>query len=315
MKKYLITFLLALFCFTVLPISSQALVWSEYYPGNVLVNGVLMSGEQIRALGASPFELEGTTYDDYDLTIAITDPTVDRTLTIPDESGTLAIIGHENFKVNPVTSAVAGGAASGTAGDTNVMSLGTNIFEYTILGTQTITAPSLTSGGLNISMDLTDNDGVEINQGITERSAYAFTAGTDACYLKVKLYITDASGTDDCAVGFRKAGACNATIDNYPDMAALNVISGDIYTETILNSGATNSTNSTDTWADASSHTLEVRVSAAGVTTFEVDDITPTVIQSFTFDGNDTIVPFFYFLNASDVAESTLLQSWECGPQ
>ena len=96
MKKYLITFLLALFCLAILPVSSQAVVWSKYYPGNVLINGILMSGEQVIVLGASPFELEGETYDAYDLTIAVTDPTADRTLTIPDETGNILLFENAN---------------------------------------------------------------------------------------------------------------------------------------------------------------------------------------------------------------------------
>lgn len=38
--------------------------------------------------GASPIQLEGATADDYETTIAVTDPTADNTVTIPDGSGT-----------------------------------------------------------------------------------------------------------------------------------------------------------------------------------------------------------------------------------
>ena len=41
--------------------------------------------------GASPIILEGATADAYETTIAVTDPTADRTLTLPDATGTVAL--------------------------------------------------------------------------------------------------------------------------------------------------------------------------------------------------------------------------------
>jgi hypothetical protein len=116
-------------------------------------------------------------------------------------------------------------------------------------------------------------------------------------------------------VGFRKAAAYTANIDDYTDFAVLNVISGDIYIETADDNAATTSTDTTDNWADGASKTLEVYVSAAGVVTYKIDGVAPTTTAAFTFDNGDTVVPFFYFLHAADVAGSVLLESWECGLQ
>lgn len=221
---------------------------------------------------------------------------------------------YETFDVNPVSAGVAGGASTGTTGDENVMHLGTNVLEYHILGTQTITAPSLGSNGLDVSLDQTDDDGVEITHGITARSRHAFTIGTDGpFYFRVKLAIADVSGTDDCLVGFRKTEAYQAAVDDYTDMAALNVISGDINIETILNNAATTTTDTTDNWADGETHTLKVRVSAAGVVTYEIDGAAPTTTAAFTFDDGDVVVPFFYFLHDTDVAGAVELIEWEVG--
>ena len=225
---------------------------------------------------------------------------------------------YETFQTSPVTAKAAGGAASGTAGHVNVMALANNVFEYSPKGTQTITAPVINAGGLNISMDLTDNDGVEITQGITTRCPTAFKVGTSpAFYFKARLKIADVSGTDDCAVGFRKAEAYQANIDDYNDMACLNVISGDITTETILNDAATVTTDTTDDWADAAEKTLEVYVSATGVVSYKIDGAAPTAVAAtpFAFAEDEIVVPFLFFLHASDVAENTLLVSWECGLQ
>jgi hypothetical protein len=220
---------------------------------------------------------------------------------------------YEPFTSNPVTAKIAGGAAGGTTGDENVMVLGDNVFEYHILGAgQTILAPSIIAGGLDISLDDNADEGVEIGQGITARSKQAYTVGTDACYLKVRFTIKDVDGTDDCAVGFRKAAAYQANIDDYTDMAVLNVISGAITIETIDDDGATSPTDTTDAWGDTETHTLEVYVDKAGAVTFKIDGAAPTVTASHTIDSGDVIVPFLYLLHHTNAAEETALVWWEC---
>jgi hypothetical protein len=53
--------------------------------GTVTVTGVVT--------GASPLVFEGNTADDYETTLAITDPTADRTVTVPNASGTVLLNG------------------------------------------------------------------------------------------------------------------------------------------------------------------------------------------------------------------------------
>jgi hypothetical protein len=220
------------------------------------------------------------------------------------------------FDTNPVTAMITGGAAIGTTGSENCFTVNGNNFEYHVVGTQTILGPSLlhtsTVTGLNITQDETDNDGVEYTQGILAGSRHAYTVGTDACYVKAQLYVTDVSGTDALLVGFRKAEAYQALEASYDELAALKLNAGTAYVFEILN-GSSSTTSTTDTVADDGTVTLEVIVSAGGVVTFEIDDAAPTVTSAFTFDTGEVIVPFLYFRNSSDVAEETLLLSWECG--
>ena len=217
--------------------------------------------------------------------------------------------------VNPVSAAKAGGAATGTAGDINVMQTGANFYEYSPKGTQTILAPSLGAAGINVNMDQTDNDGVEIVLGSNSTiGRYAFTMGSsDQIEFRLKFSIEDVSGTDDCAVGFRKVQAYQANVDDYTDMAVLNVISGNIFIETILNNGATTSVDTTLNWADLATHELKVVVNANRKVYFYIDDALPPVTSAFTFDSGDVIVPFFFFLNASDVAGAVQWQEVEAG--
>lgn len=222
------------------------------------------------------------------------------------------------FDTTPACMAKLGaGAATGTAGDENLCSCGGTTFEYHVLGTQTIVAPSLGTYGLNIVQDETENDGVEYCLGISALNRGVFTVGTSpAFFARMKFYIDDVSGTDDCAFGFRKVEAYQANIDDYDEMAALNVISGDVKIETILNGGATTTTDTTFNWADTGIHELEIDVSAAGVVTYKIDGSAPATTAAFTFDDGEVVVPFFYLLAAADpeVAAVELIE-FECGYQ
>jgi hypothetical protein len=223
---------------------------------------------------------------------------------------------HTYFETRPLAAKANGaGACTGTAGDTNIMAFPWgNVFEYHIKGTQTIVCPVIGTNGLDVGLDQTDDDGVEVTMGITALSPLAFVVGTDpAFFVRLKFSIADVSGTDDCAVGFRKAEAYQAAIDNYDEGAFLNVISGDIKIETILNNGATTTTDTTDNWADGETHTLEVHVSAAGVVTYKIDGDAPTTTAAFTFDSGEVVVPFFYYLHTTDVAGAIELIEFECG--
>ena len=222
----------------------------------------------------------------------------------------------EEFESRALTALAAGGAPLGATGSVNVLATEDNLFEYHIKGTQTILAPVLAAGGLDVGMDQTDNDGVEITQGITARSRAAFVVGTDAFYAKCKLSIATVAGTDDCAFGFRTAEAYQANLDDYNNMAALNVIAGDIKIETIDDNAATTTTDTTNDWADGETHTLEVYVGVDRAVTYKIDGVAPLVTAPFSLDNGDTVVPFFFMLNANaSQAGAILIQEWEVGLQ
>lgn len=223
-----------------------------------------------------------------------------------------------NFDTTPLTVAKVGaGAATGVAGDENLCLCGDVVWENHVLGTQTIIAPSLGTYGLNIVQDEAENDGMEYSLGISSLNRGTFTVGTDAAFFaRMKFYIDDVSGTDDCAFGFRKVEAYQANIDDYADMAALNVISGNINIETILADGDTTTTDTTLDFGDGEIHELEIRVSAAGVVTYKVDGVTPATVAAFTFADASVLVPFFYQLAAADPeAAAVELIEFECGLQ
>jgi hypothetical protein len=209
------------------------------------------------------------------------------------------------------------GASTGTAGDENMLMWPGLTLEQHILGTQTILFPVMTTVGLDIgSMDQTADDGMELCPGIISKHDQRFVVGTDkAFYAEAKIKVADVSGTDDLAFGFRKFEAYQANIDDYDEMACLNVISGDIKIETILNGDDTTTTDTTDNLADAGTVSLKVLVSAAGVVTYQIDDDAPTTTAAFTFDDAEVVVPFLFFLQNTDIAGTVELIHWECGSQ
>jgi hypothetical protein len=192
---------------------------------------------------------------------------------------------------------------------------------YKPIGTATILGPMAAALGLDIVLDKTNNEGVQYIPGGLYgpwRTTIESTAGSEASitkglFLRARFIIADVSGTDDFAVGFRKAEATQAAVDDYDEAAFLNVISGDIKIETILNNAATVTLDTTLNWADGEEHELEIRVTGKGVVSFLVDGATPTVSKTFTFDDGEVLVPFIYFLNDATTPGVVNLTKLEIG--
>lgn len=222
---------------------------------------------------------------------------------------------YEPFNTRVTAAAAVGyGNPVGTTGAVNILRTDRNIFEYVVLGAgQTILIPVFSATGLDIGMDQTATEGLEVSQGITTRSRGAFVVGTDAFYGKLKVGIEDVSGATTLAFGFRKAAAYTADYNDYTDFAVLNAARGVLNSETALNNAATVVTDTTKTWADAAEHTMEVRVLKSGRVFYYFDSVKLTVPPSFTFDPTDTLVPFIFFLNHSDLAGKVELRSLEIG--
>lgn len=226
----------------------------------------------------------------------------------------------DNFTVNPITAKVGGGAATGTAGDNNVLYTRFGAYETNVIGTQTILAPKLDSFGLNLVQDAVSGDGIELCMGQTSLSPCAYTINQDASFfLQAVFKVEDASGTNPLIIGFRKAQAFDATLANYTDFAAIGVVGtanpNTIQTLTQLNTGGVVTTNTTQTVADAATIQLKVKVSSTGVVTYEYNYATPTVVAAFTFDPNDVVIPFVRFTEAADVTTYASCNYFECGFQ
>ena len=192
------------------------------------------------------------------------------------------------------------------------------------IGTQTLLAPALNAAGLDVSGDQTNNDGWAMRgrsvAALGKLNKDYFTVGTSpAFYVRCKFSIADVSGFDDIRIGFAKVEAHNADPDALDELAAMAVISGDIKTTTIINNASTVTTDltapSSGDWADAAVHTLEVRVSAAGVVTYLLDDTAPTGAVAYTFDDAEVVTPYWFHRHDSDVGGNLIWQEFEYGLQ
>lgn len=226
----------------------------------------------------------------------------------------------DNFQVNPVTAAVGGGAATGTAGDNNVLYTAFGQYEWNVIGTQTILAPKLDTYGLNLVQDNTAGDGIELCMGQTVLSPMGFTIGSDAAFfLQAVFQVQDVSGANPLIIGFRKAQAFNATLSSYTDFATIGIVgtAGHIQIQTQVNTGGVTTTDTTQIAVDGTAFQVKIKVSATGVVTYEYNYAAPTVIPvaAFQFDSGDVVVPFIRFTEAADITTQAATNYLECGFQ
>jgi hypothetical protein len=116
--------------------------------------------------------------------------------------------------------------------------------------------------------------------------------------MKAKIGIPDVSTFDVVMAGFRKAAApttCAAAanvITAYSDTAVLNCNQGDIFTGVRLATGTGTLTDTTLNMADDDVAEFTVKVSAAGVVTFEVDGVAPPEAGTLTLAADTIVIPF-----------------------
>ena len=191
------------------------------------------------------------------------------------------------------------------------------------MGACTVDAPTGTSLGMTWEQADTDNLGYQFVmchrsfKGID--GVDSFTIGsTPAFYMKHKLKIGTVGSLDYCMAGFRLKSQTHVADPKatYTDYACLDVDNGNVKVETALNNSTATPTDSTDNWADGEVHTIEVYVSAAGVATFKLDGVAPTVnTHTFTFDDGDIVTPFFVALKDAGAGADVVHIRLEVGLQ
>ena len=204
-------------------------------------------------------------------------------------------------------------AVDGSAGDLTIHQYADGLhLSFIAEVAQAIHKPAASTSGMDYAYDQTNNDGIEWRMSAVETKGREgvdrFTVGKQAFEAELTFSIADVSGTDDCAFGFAKVDVHRAAIDDCDELAALNVISGDIKIETILNNGSTSTTDTTDNWADGETHALKVLVAKDGAVTYKIDGAAPSTTATFSFDIGEVVTPTFYQLQASDLCDTLVMQ-------
>lgn len=229
--------------------------------------------------------------------------------TFGDDIPTIYYMGNTGV----VCQGLATGLPSGVAQAENVASLGNGFTaHYSPIATSTLLALIATNSGLGLVLDATAAEGVEFSAPTWANSQKSFVVGKTAFSVYSKITLDDASGLDTLYVGFRKKAAYAAAISSYTDYAFVGVKGtadpNTIYTATRLNTGSASPVDTTQTWADGATKTLEVRVAIDGSVTFFINGYKPTVTQAFTFDAGDEVIPTIYALQSSDLGTPSMLE-------
>tara|TARA_R110002020_G_scaffold432049_1_gene642096 strand:- start:43 stop:822 length:780 start_codon:yes stop_codon:yes gene_type:complete len=223
-----------------------------------------------------------------------------------------------NFGTPPVVSDYEHAVAQlvdGTAGDTTLHQYADGLaFTLYPIVAQDNDSPAAAATGMDYSYEQDDDDGIEWRMSDNtckgREGIDRFTVGRQAFSAELEFSIADVSGTDDCAFGFAKVEAHAAAIDGRDESAVLNVISGNITIETILNNAATTVTDTTDDWADTEIHSLKVLVAKDGAVTYKIDGADPTTTAAFSFDIGEVVTPSFYLLQAADLSGAIVLRKF-----
>ena len=171
--------------------------FSGTFTGTMDDTGVVLSG-------ASPLVFEGATDDAYETTLAFTDPTADRTLTLPNATDTL--VGKATTDTLTNKSYDLGGTGNSLTGSLAEFNTALQTVSFTsltgseTLTNKTLTTPTITDGVLNTSISGTaflDEDNMASDSATKLASQQSIKAYVDAQITAQDLDIAGDTGTID----------------------------------------------------------------------------------------------------------------------
>jgi hypothetical protein len=130
-------------------------------------------------LNSGSMVFEGTTADDFETTLAVTDPTADRTVTLPDATGTVALTNNKLSVFAATTSAELAGVLSDETGTGALVFADTPTLVTPNIGAATGTSLVL-SGDLTVNGTTTTINSTEISIDDKNLTLGAVTSPTDA---------------------------------------------------------------------------------------------------------------------------------------
>jgi hypothetical protein len=151
--------------------------------GNLTVQGTTTTIDSSTIAVTNSFTFEGSTADDYETTLTVTDPTADRTITLPNVSGTVITTG--NLSGTGATAVELGYLAGVTSAiQTQIDTKAPTSTTTTLTGTQTLTNKTLTSPVINTPTGITKTDvglaNVDNTADVNKPISYATQTALDA---------------------------------------------------------------------------------------------------------------------------------------
>jgi hypothetical protein len=200
-------------------------------------------------------------------------------------------------------------------------------------------------GGLVLDGDQVDNESAEfVIGGNSARNPLAMVVGTDPdFFFRARIGITDASGSDQLLVGWRKVETYQVPTSflttgdgGYADFFGVGFAATKANPNTVAcasdvgNAGSTTVTQTGFTWADTKIHDLEVRVvggkprvlingirignpiakDALGAAITSQNTVST---PSYTFTAGLTLVPFIFVRQDADLLDAVQLYEYEVG--
>ena len=136
------------------------------------ITATTSSSTFINVLEDGNIVFEGATDDAFETTLTVADPTADRTITLPDSSGTVVVSGTGGFTVSD-------GGNIGSDSDTDAISIsatGVVAFSATTANTNASDGAVTVAGGVGIAADLSVGDDLRL---ISDSAVLSFGADSD----------------------------------------------------------------------------------------------------------------------------------------
>jgi len=214
----------------------------------------------------------------------------------------------EPFNVNPVISAIGGGAAAGAGAERDIMRTQWNNIEYFNIVGNTNLGPSLDgSFGLNLAPDTTSTHGVEYNFGVTPQNPYQYLIGsTPGFFTKATFDVATVAGAS-VILGLRKVQANQASLASYTDFAAIGIVgsAGHLQTETQIGSGGVVTTDTTQLAVNATPFTVALLVDNQGNVSYQINSQPPVVFAAYQFQNNISVTPFIRIIQGTGTATAS----------
>jgi hypothetical protein len=246
---------------------------------------------------------EGATPDDHETTLTVEEPTADRTITLPDATGTVALVAN--------VLALSGGTMSGAIamGTSKITGMGdptldqdatTKIYVDTILGSATAAATSAASAAASATAAATSASSAATSAGNSEASAIASATSASAAATSASSAATSATAAATSATSAANSATAAATSATSADASATAAATSETNAATSASSALTSATSAATSASSALTSANSAATSASSAAT-SYDDFDDRYLGAKASDptldnsGNPLITGALYF--------------------